>query len=1550
MKCVNKNSKEFKALSQSTGLSEFTLATRIGKWQEANNSNEFPTFNELLGVAPSSFIIYGNNPELELIGSDVEFGQYVNKTGDSSIDGFIEYQQDKTFTPVTTFNIPMNVNLSVNDISKSKPSSFKPFELYNKADVDNELKKTYLNGKEFDDVKASDMIESLSKLDPTNTSDSTLTLLSRLNSIKEISNIDIKFVDNSKLGDNVAYWDSTDNAIYTSKEAISDMTGEEVIQMLLHELVHAKVAASVLDPQTAEEKELQSLIRKFIKDYSSLSQSYGFTNEMEFVAELYSNRDFANEVNNLYNEKPVFKNVFSKILDAIRRLFNMSKPNQFDKLMEAVVLNVEVSTYRSLRGDYGIFHLQKGTTSSYVGYINKMDRISETMLDNLLKRKKHVQTFSKSQKDIKLQIEELDKRIEAIEASENLEKGRLILSYSQDLVGLAHSAAQDTLKLKSSIRKPETVYRGIKRNKNLLSLLDMMEDVNGLIRTIKKDYYSSKGVFKKNFKNEIDQDLAELILEIEPILNEMASLRHSAENNILDLQQILAEKIIANKDYLQVIEYEFKQKYIKQYNNEPSLKETYPTVDKYIVDMFKKENKIFKQALLDKAKDLIENPYLDMSYADLNLFDYLSVDSGLFNIVTNMMNEMSMKIKQSFRPWNAKLSKSFDNFNKFNNSLNQREKFKNLLVLNKENNRYYLQGKYKHEVLEAYLKASSEVYERLYSENKKFSLTEEEFTTLENVGVQSLYRSNSEHGVLEGDVINMRKNDEKTSSINSKVRKVVSLKALDTLSNEEMEYFIKTLGFTSLEELKDSKIYAGANTEHSRVNKAVYEYLQNPTKGSLDIIQYTRIEKDDTFEMSEQPEILEYYKKYMEVKTSKKKDETGEVYEVEEYYVKDQYLDSKYEALSDAERDALNKASEITYLSNKVFGKVGSLVKEIPKVVGYEALMYPSMEQSELEMRGQGDFKKILKDQAERLKTTKNDEIDQGQSRDYKGDVIHRMKPHYRKFVNPEDVSFSFYDTYMKELEQAVHHQHRTAYIDKVTTLIDIASNKQYYKEEKGKIALNRNNKHNKELRIPGENSNEVKKMKGALETHMYGIHSHNDTYWSDYQATKVVGVINGLAASVALTLNEASGVANILNGMAQLHLDAIGKADFSLKNLTKAEGIYTKDMINILGDLTKSHKTSLVNQLVDEYNVLGGVSLAEQEYIKNNFINKFGSTGMMNIYNESGEHMMTSILTMAILDNIKVLNKEGQFINKEGQVVNDKAKAASLLDMHSVDPSTGLLTLHKDVEFTTHTYNTSVRLSTGKSQISMLITKRSFDLFGVFNTKLQGEIAKKWYGKSVMMFKRFFISGLQHRWKGAGNITKHPNEMSSKDKTFSNSLKRYEEGYYTTFLKFMGYSIVNLKKEGLKYSKEYYNNLTVEEQANIRKATAELVLTTVIIPTLGFLLATSFDDDDEKPYFLMYQVQRLSMELGQFYNPLDLTKITSNPVAGMRFIQNSLKLARNLVTPINLDPQNNEQFFDYLSEDIHGKNKLVKDFARVTPVWTRFYVDYADMFNSSGY
>ena len=55
----------------------------------------------------------------------------------------------------------------------------------------------------------------------------------------------------------------------------------------------------------------------------------------------------------------------------------------------------------------------------------------------------------------------------------------------------------------------------------------------------------------------------------------------------------------------------------------------------------------------------------------------------------------------------------------------------------------------------------------------------------------------------------------------------------------------------------------------------------------------------------------------------------------------------------------------------------------------------------------------------------------------------------------------------------------------------------------------------------------------------------------------------------------------------------------------------------------------------------------------------------------------------MAVLDGIKVLNKDGKFIDKAGNVVPEK-KAASLLDMFIKDDS-GLVTLNPNVVYTTH-------------------------------------------------------------------------------------------------------------------------------------------------------------------------------------------------------------------------------------------------------------------------
>ena len=57
------------------------------------------------------------------------------------------------------------------------------------------------------------------------------------------------------------------------------------------------------------------------------------------------------------------------------------------------------------------------------------------------------------------------------------------------------------------------------------------------------------------------------------------------------------------------------------------------------------------------------------------------------------------------------------------------------------------------------------------------------------------------------------------------------------------------------------------------------------------------------------------------------------------------------------------------------------------------------------------------------------------------------------------------------------------------------------------------------------------------------------------------------------------------------------------------------------------------------------------------------------------GEHMLQSVLNMALLDSIKVRNKDGLYIDKNGKVVTED-KAASILDMISLNEETKKLFL----------------------------------------------------------------------------------------------------------------------------------------------------------------------------------------------------------------------------------------------------------------------------------
>jgi hypothetical protein len=416
------------------------------------------------------------------------------------------------------------------------------------------------------------------------------------------------------------------------------------------------------------------------------------------------------------------------------------------------------------------------------------------------------------------------------------------------------------------------------------------------------------------------------------------------------------------------------------------------------------------------------------------------------------------------------------------------------------------------------------------------------------------------------------------------------------------------------------------------------------------------------------------------------------------------------------------------------------------------------------------------------------------------------------------------------------------------------------------------------------------------------------------------------------------------MNGSFQMMIDATGGNLFSLKDYTSAEANYfnPKNQMAILADLGNPVKTSFHNQMLDMFDIMGGFDNATQEFIRNNMAKRLISKKSMNGLNEMGEHMMNTVLTESILRGRKVMNKNREFIDKEGNVVS-KDKAASLFDMLSLDKN-GKLVMSDKVVYTDKNLDSKYHEG-GKQHINYLIKKKGADIFGVYDSLMKAELAKHWWGKTLLMFKNFFLSGFKYRYKGMETSLKSKDELTDEDITYNNAEQEFTEGIYTSFVRFIKQGVIpNLKGLQLAHMKEYYNDLSDHEKANLKKTTLEITLTSIMLPLLGALLGAAAGDDDDNIYFWMYAFRRLESELSQFRDPRELNRMIQNPVAANRFIQNSITFASDLITPINFFPEDNEHYFDYLSKNKKDKYIMWEHGKKVIPVFAQSDKSYKQL------
>jgi len=646
-----------------------------------------------------------------------------------------------------------------------------------------------------------------------------------------------------------------------------------------------------------------------------------------------------------------------------------------------------------------------------------------------------------------------------------------------------------------------------------------------------------------------------------------------------------------------------------------------------------------------------------------------------------------------------------------------------------------------------------------------------------------------------------------------------------------------------------------------------------------------------------------------------------------------------YSTLTPAEKKVLNLFKEITDTSNKIM--FGNKQVALSKYIYPETLVYelPKVTKTDVERFWNADFKGIAQDKIDYFTKTRADETDYINQRfDAKGNQIKNLRLAYREYDNvswkESDQSLDLMTIYRLEYKNTNRFKLRRNIETELSFMIDIAKHSKFYVSSGSRKVLNKDN--NKLAIQSNTNSNLVQMMENILESRLYDIAEANQIKWGKVDLNKATKFINSSSAFLALSLNIASATANVVNANAQMFLETYYKGYFfTKKDLAIANKVYGEHLLDSIADVTNPIKTSYVNQILEMFNIRGLYNLSNADFFKTTILKAGLSINNLQILQDSGEHWIQSVATLAMLNNIKVKNNENKWIDKEGNVVK-REKAASLLDMLKQDEETGIVRIDSRVGYTSH--STSVRwYEGGKTQVDSLLIKKMYDIIGNYRQTDQPEIMRHWYGKLLLLYRKYLVPMGIARFRGIEHASSLKGDLEDYQKRFSYALLEYEEGSYTTLIRYLSTALQDKKKEILSFNN--WNALSEYEKNNIRKAVGEIVLTTVLLPlAVMFVGAVADGEDDDYLFFLAYQLRRLETELSAYRNPSETFKMLRSPIPSTRLLESGLDIMSRVARPWTWNEV-------YKSGPNKDRNKLLIKTYKQIPVIKETLRKYQDLF-----
>lgn len=460
---------------------------------------------------------------------------------------------------------------------------------------------------------------------------------------------------------------------------------------------------------------------------------------------------------------------------------------------------------------------------------------------------------------------------------------------------------------------------------------------------------------------------------------------------------------------------------------------------------------------------------------------------------------------------------------------------------------------------------------------------------------------------------------------------------------------------------------------------------------------------------------------------------------------------------------------------------------------------------------------------------------------------------------------------------------------------------------------------------IKGQGSNLLRSLESLIRHRVYNIEVEGDP-----QLAKISQTVKNYTSVVQLSINYLSAAANLFHGTTLSWIDAAGKntGAYGIKDRLAGMKKYDFDLIAITNDIGKRVPKSKTNLLIEKFNAFNDFHSLEDPFVENNRMKRLVKTNALMFANNTGDHMVQSGTMYAVMNNIKVLDKDGNFLDKDFNPTKNRDEALSLDEAMSVSEK-GELEFHESVASTERSEGISTK---DMANISKYIQNVLRDLYGNYSGANKSMLRKTVLGNMVIHMRGWLIPGVQRRWIGIGKSGTLVEDLRSDQIRYNDETGEIKEGTYTTTVRYIYRSFIrNLKKDvqavKMFTPREVWSELTDTEKANIRKTILELGIGLVAILASSAFMGD--DDDEDRNIYAAYLSRRLYSELFTFINPNEATRTFKSPMMTVNMVENALDfIYQGVVDPTEV----------YETGRNKGDLKLYKRFTKLVPVMKEIY------------